>query len=98
ARIIPAVQYDLVVSVKVKALVSLNVQVAEERLVPSRKGEDGHRGGHADVDADHPAIDVARERARGAAVASEDDRAVPAGRLVGARDRVAQIFDAHHRK
>src|SRR5262249_52719648 len=85
-RIIPAAQDDLVVSVKVKALAPLNVQITEERLIPSRKGKDGHRRGHADVDADHPAIDVARERSRGAAVAREYDRAVAVRRLVRARD------------
>src|SRR5215475_2421480 len=98
ARIVPAVQDYFVVSVKVKALVSLNVQIAEERLVPSREGKDGHRRGNADVDADHAAIDVARERARRAAVASEYDRAVAVSRLVGARDRLAQIIDPHHRQ
>jgi hypothetical protein len=37
ARIIPPVKDNFVVSVKVKAFVPLNVQVAEERLVPSRE-------------------------------------------------------------
>src|SRR5262245_52733030 len=75
-RIVPPVQDNFVVSVKVKALMPLNVQISEERLVPSREGKDGHRGGDADVDADHAAIDVAREGARRAAVTGKDDRAV----------------------
>jgi hypothetical protein len=40
------------------------------------KGKPGHRGGDADVDADHAGVEVVLEHARGVAVAGEDAGAV----------------------
>ncbi len=64
-----------------KALDALNVQIAKERLVPARERKDRHRRGHAHVHADHPAVDITRERPRRPAVAREDYRAVAVLRL-----------------
>lgn len=54
------------------ALGALEVEVAEERLVPAGEREPRHRGGHADVDADHAGVEMLFEFAGGVAVAGED--------------------------
>src|SRR5215469_14999449 len=50
---------------KLHAFFALHVQVAEEGIVPAVEGEPGHRGGDADVNADHAAVDAMFEFAGG---------------------------------
>src|SRR5262245_46362559 len=57
----PAGHGHLLPGVEVDALDTLDVQVAEERLVPAGEGEPRHRGRHPDVDADHPRIEMLLE-------------------------------------
>src|SRR5687768_7534750 len=67
-RLLPGVELD--------RLGALDVQVAEEGLVPAGEREPGHRGGDADVDADHAGVEVLLELAGGVAGTGEDARAV----------------------
>src|SRR4051794_5927967 len=63
----PARHNRLAASVEHHRLSSLDVQVAEEGIVPAGEGEPRHRGGDADVDADHAGVEVLLELARGVA-------------------------------
>ena len=58
---------DFLLRVELHAFLALHVQVAEEGFVPAGEREHRHRGGHADVDADHAGLDAMLEFARGLA-------------------------------
>jgi hypothetical protein len=47
--------------VELDRLGPLDMQIAEKRAVPARERKPGHRGGHADVDADHARVEVVLE-------------------------------------
>ena len=66
----------LLLRVELDALGALDVQVAEEGFVPAGEGEPRHRGGDADVDADHAGVEVLLELAGGVAGSREDAGAV----------------------
>ena len=70
------------------------MEVAEEGLVPSAEGEEGHGGGDADVDADHAGLDAVAELAGCFAAAGEDGGAVAVDRGVGEIDRGVEVFHA----
>src|ERR1017187_4883229 len=80
------------------AFFALHVQVAEEGLVPAVEREPGHGGGHADVDADHAALDAVLEFARGLARTRENGGAISIGRAVGQLNGGVEISYAHHVK
>src|SRR3954471_3899143 len=72
----PAGEGYFLAGVELDAFVALDVQVAEERPVPAGEREPCHRGGDADVDADHAGVEVAFEMAGGVAASSEDGGSV----------------------
>ncbi len=78
-RLEPAGERCFLAGVKMDALGALEVEVAEERLVPTGEREPRHRGGDADVDADHAGVEMLFELAGGVAVAGEDRGAVAVG-------------------
>src|SRR5256885_16752848 len=48
----------LLARVELDRVGAVGVQVAEEAALPAREREEGDRGRHAHVDADHPDLDV----------------------------------------
>src|ERR1017187_1538888 len=78
------------------AFFALHVQVAEEGLVPTVEREPGHRGGHADVDADHAALDAGFELARSLARPRENGGAVAIRRAVGQLNGGVEVGHTHH--
>src|SRR5262249_47423367 len=72
----PAGHRHFLLRIEVDPFRPLDVQVAEERLVPAGEREPGHRRRHADVDADHPGVETALELAGRPAAPREDGRAV----------------------
>src|SRR5688500_4362777 len=73
---------------------ALDVQVAEEALVPAGEREPRHRRGHADVDADHAGVEVLLELPRGVAVAGENAGAVAVFASFSDRKRFVKSFRA----
>src|ERR1041385_9232100 len=82
----PATRRHLLLREELHALAALHVEVAEERIVPAVEGKPCHRSGHADVDADHAAVDAMLEFARGLAGTCEDGSAVAVGGFIGEFD------------
>src|SRR6202022_4695106 len=74
------------------------MQVAEERLLPTREREEGHRCGDADVYADHANLDLLGIIAGGLAVISEDGRGIAERAVIDQIDGVIQCVDADHGK
>ena len=72
----PARQRHLAAGVKVDSLDSLDVQVAEERLVPASEWETSHGRRNANVDADHAGVEMLLELTRCVPAAREDGSAV----------------------
>src|SRR5690606_21060566 len=68
----PALDDDLRLRVELDAVPALRVQVAEEALPPAAEREEGHRRGHADVDAHVARPDLAAELPRVRAARCED--------------------------
>src|SRR5262249_46381875 len=87
----------LLLRVKLHPFDSLNVQVAEERLVPAGEREPGHRGGHADVDADHAGVEVTLELTRRPAAPGENRRSVAIGTALAQRQGLVEVADADDR-
>src|SRR6266550_354007 len=82
----PAAGRHLQLREELNAFLALHVQVAEERIVPAVERKPRHRSRHADVDADHAALDAMLEFARRLAVARKNGSAVAEGRLVDQLD------------
>src|SRR3954454_22519077 len=57
----------LLARVEVDGVGAVGVQVAQEAVLPAAEREEGHRRRDADVDADHPGLDVVAEAADRAA-------------------------------
>src|SRR5688572_33316992 len=51
----------LLARVEIDRVGAVRVEVAEEAVLPAREREEGNRGRHADVHADHPGLDVVLE-------------------------------------
>src|ERR1700729_3344177 len=77
----PACHDRFALRVEQNRFASLDVQVAEEGLVPAGEGEPGHRSGDADVYADHSGVEVLLELAGGVAALREDRCAVAVWRF-----------------
>src|SRR2546423_4916688 len=75
----PPRRHHLLLRVELDALFPLNVQITVERFVPAGEWEHRHRGGDADVDADHAGFDPMLELARGFSGMGEDRRAIAVG-------------------
>src|SRR5688572_19908375 len=73
---VPATENDFLSRVEEHAFGALNVQIAEERLIPSRERKDRHRRRHADVDADHAALYSLGELSRMPSATGENAGAV----------------------
>lgn len=84
----PAGGGGFALGVELDAFLALDVEVAEERVVPPGEGEVGEWGGDADVDADHAGGDVAAEFAGGFSGVGEDGGTVAEGLAVGGGDGV----------
>src|SRR5580698_3688943 len=91
----PAACHNFGSSVKLNAVGTVHVQIAEERRLPSAEAvvRDGHGDGH--VDADHANLDIELKLARGAAVLREDCGAVAVGILVDEAKAFSVCGDAH---
>ena len=92
----PAARSDFLLREKLDAFAALHVQIAEEGFVPTVERKPRHRSGHANIDADHAAIDSMLEFARGFARAREDGRAIAVKGFVRQFDGFVQIFHVHH--
>src|SRR5262245_25096645 len=97
-RLEPARPRHLLLRVEVDPLSPLNVQVAEERLVPAREREPRHWGGDADIDADHARVEAALELARRVAVPREDARPVAVVAFAAQSEGMVEIVGPHHRQ
>ncbi len=64
-RFEPAGHGHFLLGVELNSFRALNVQIAEEGIVPTREGEPGHGCRYAHVDADHAGIEVALELSGG---------------------------------
>src|SRR5262249_34054875 len=71
---------------------------AEKRPIPADEGEHGHGGGHADVDADHAALDFAGELAGGGTAGGEDSRSIAVTAAIGPGDGVFEGLGPQKRK
>ena len=91
----PAGRDDFLLGVELHGFPALDVEVAEEGVVPAGEGEHRHRRGHADVDADHAGLHAVLELARGLAAVREDRGAVAEGGLVGLLDGAVEVVHAH---
>src|SRR3954451_5126950 len=87
----PAGEGYFLAGVELDAFVALDVQVAEERSIPAGEREPCHRGGDADVDADHAGVEVAFELAGRVAAAGEDGGSVAIFGLVADSERFIQV-------
>src|SRR5260370_33445317 len=68
ARLIrPAAGHDSLFGVKMDRVFAESVQVAEEGILPTGKGEESHRSGHAHVDPHPSRVHILGELARGPA-------------------------------
>src|ERR1700733_13035695 len=76
----------------------MRVQIAKERVLPTREGEEGHGRGHADVDADHACLDTRRIIPRGFSAAGENRSRVAEWRAVHQFDGFFKSLHSHHRK
>src|SRR5690606_12107225 len=95
ARSQPAGGDHLAVGVEVDGVFAVGVEVAVKGIAPAGKGEDRHRRGHADVDAQHPRLRVAPESPGRRAAAGKDDRAVAVGGPVDEADPFLHVLDPH---
>src|SRR5581483_4366040 len=89
----PAAHGGLLASVEGDAFGTLQVQVAEEALVPAGKREPGHGRRNADVDADHPRVEAPPELACRPAAVGEDRGAVA---VIAARAKRQRLLQAVH--
>ena len=69
---IPTGERHLLPRVKHHALRPLDMQVAEERLIPAGKWQPSHWRGHAHVDADHARVEVLLKLPCGPTARGED--------------------------
>src|ERR1700722_687974 len=90
----PAGHDGFLLRVEVDRFHSLDVEIAEEGFVPAGEGEPGHRGGDADVDADHAGVEMHLELPGGIAAVGEDAGAVAVGRVAGDLDRFVNVLYA----
>src|SRR5205085_597715 len=77
---------------------ALDVQIAEKRFVPAGERKPGHRRRYADVDSNHPGVEVARELPRGPATAGENAGAIAKFALPAKSQRLVEIIHADDRK
>src|SRR5690349_10387361 len=71
--------YHFLTRIELDTLGPLDVQITEERLLPSREWKPRHRRGNADVDANHSGIEPVLELVGRPAVPGEDRGAVAIG-------------------
>src|SRR3954468_674835 len=91
----PARHRHLLLRIKLDRLGALDVEVAEEGFVPAGEGEPGHRGGDADVDADHAGVEVVFELSGRVTVAGEDAGAVAVFALSSDGESFIEILRAN---
>src|SRR5689334_12430929 len=58
---VPPTQHRFLSRVEHHSLDALHMKIAEERVVPAAEAEQGHRGRHPHIYADHARLDVADE-------------------------------------
>src|SRR5579884_3475016 len=88
--LVPPARDDLRARVKSKAVLTVDVQIAEERRFPAAETvvADGHRNRY--VDAHHAGVDFALKAPRRGAAAREDRRAVAVRIVANDRQRLVQ--------
>src|SRR3954463_8948274 len=94
----PASQGNFLTGIELDAFVALDVQVAEERAVPAGEWEPGHRRGDADIDPDHPGVEVLLELPRRPAAAGEDGGAIAVGAVAADGQRLVEVGGADDRE
>src|ERR1700720_4041652 len=96
--LLPALHHHPGLGVEAHRVLAGRVQVAEEGALPTGEGEEGHRRGDADVDADHARLDPRAEVPGVAAAAGEDAGRVAVLRAVDDLDRRLDGGHADHRQ
>ena len=93
----PASERHFLACIEHNALLALNVQISEERAIPTGERKPGHGGGHANVDPDHPGVEVLFEFTSCIAAACENRCSVPKFALATDLQSRWEIGDAYHR-
>src|ERR1700719_1802352 len=75
----PAFNYYFFVGVELDGIAALAVEIAEEAVLPSAKGEVGHGRGDSDVDADVASGRFVTEAARGRSARGEQRSLIAVG-------------------
>jgi len=92
----PAARGDFLLGEKLHAFLALHMQVTEERIVPTVERKPRHRSRHADVDADHAALDGISQQERAPSVLREAIRRQPKGESIGLFDRLVKGLERAH--
>src|SRR4051794_14677805 len=94
----PSCHGHLLLRVELDGFGALDVQIAEEAFVPAGEGEPRHRGGDADVDADHAGVEIVLELPCGIAVAGEDTGAVAVFGSLADGEGFVEVLGADNRE
>ena len=92
----PAGRDGLGAGVELHSLRAVDVQIAEERLLPAAKREEGHGHRDGDVHPHHPHLHLVLEALRRRAGAGEDGGAVAVGVRVDDREGLLERAGAEH--
>src|SRR3954469_21103981 len=95
---VPAGEDAFLAGIKHDSFDTLDVKVAEETLVPTRKAEESHWRGHADVDTQHAGLHSPDELSRRGPVPREQRCAVPEAQAIHRRYRLVERWGTHQRK
>ncbi len=90
-RFKPTSQCHLLPRVEMHTFGALDMQIAEERLVPAGEWQPRHGGRHADIDTDHAGIEAPLEFAGGTAILGKDRSAISVFTAIPNRDRFFQV-------
>ena len=75
----------------------MNMQVANEGLIPAGKREPGHGRCHADIDSNHARMEMLIESSGGIPVARKNRGAVSVGTIATQLNDTVQIVSANDR-
>src|SRR5258708_6848692 len=88
----PAFDYDFFVGVELDGVAALAVEIAEEAVLPSAKGEVRHGRGDSDVDADVAGGSFVAEAARGRSAGGEKRRLIAVSAALEEGEGVVHVF------